>query len=135
MHCTFSNGKDLIEAIILTVKENELTDGYDLSVVGLDENNNYTNTGKLVLSDAEIEELCTTAKVSSASQLTGRRIRIASNKACKEAGINNLDLFLTNENWNTLEAYRERIKAEKKEKFEKMLGEAEEIDVDIDDAD
>lgn len=105
MICSFFNKNDVIEIIVLSLKQNEVTDNYIMKVIGLDDDGNYTNIGQLVLSENEVDELIASQYIKDPKQLVGRKMAVVSNAICKKAGIQHLNTTVTPDEWQTLQQY------------------------------
>lgn len=108
MICSFTKKKDAVEVIPLCLEQNEVTGEYNLKVVGLDVDGNYTNSGHLVFSEKEVTELIENHYIDNPKQLIGRKIAIVSNALCKEADIQHLNTVLTSDEWQTLQPFIEK---------------------------
>ena len=108
MICKFKHKSDVIEIIPLRLQENDFSDDYTLTVVGLDTDGNYTNSGELILTTQEADELTEQHYIDDVKQLIGRKIMIVSNGLCKKAGIQHLNPVLTLEEWQILQPYLEK---------------------------
>lgn len=110
MNCSFMKKQEVVEVLVLCLEQNEFNGNYTLKVMGMDTDGNYTNSGELMLSESEMQELIANHYIDEPKQIVGKRIAVISNALCREAEIQHLNTILTVDEWQQLQPFIEKSK-------------------------